>query len=85
MRPDLKRLHLIEQQLLGTCAALPAHEWHLRQLLDAALALDAAAQQQLYQGLRRAGRRQLRHGLWLLHARLHGGPGCAAGGCYSAT
>ena len=71
MRPELERLHLIEQQLLGTPAALPADEWHLRQLLDGELALDAAAQQQLYQGLRLAGRRQLRHELQLIHERLH--------------
>jgi hypothetical protein len=71
MRPELERLYLIEQQLLGTPAALPADEWHLRQLLDGELASDAAAQQQLYQGLRLAGRRQLRHELQLIHERLH--------------
>ena len=44
MRPDLERLHLIEQQLLRGPAALPAAEWHLRQLLDGDLAADAADQ-----------------------------------------
>ena len=71
MRPELERLHLIEQQLLRGPAALPAAVWHLRQLLDADLATDAAAQQQLYDGLRRAGRRQLRHELRLIHAQLY--------------
>ena len=71
MRPALERLHLIEQQLLPTPAALPAADWHLRQLLDGELAADAAAQQQLYHGLRRAGRRQLRQELRQIHARLY--------------
>lgn len=71
MRPELERLHLIEQQLLRTPAALPADEWHLRQLFDAELAVDAAAQQQLYHGLRLAGRRQLRRELQLIHTRLY--------------
>jgi len=71
MRPDLERLHLIEQQLLGGPAALPAAEWHLRQLLDGDLAADAEAQQQLYHGLRLAGRQQLRHELQLIHAQLY--------------
>ena len=71
MRPELERLRLLEQQLLGGPAALPAAEWHLRQLLDGDLAADAEAQQQLYHGLRLAGRRQLRRELRLLHARLY--------------
>lgn len=71
MRPELERLHLIEQQLLRGPAALPAAEWHLRQLLDADLAADAAAQQQLYRGLRLAGRAQLRHELRLIQERLY--------------
>lgn len=71
MRPELERLHLIEQQLLRGPAALPAAEWHLRQLLDGELAADAEAQQQLYHGLRLAGRQQLRHELKLIHERLY--------------
>lgn len=71
MRPELERLHLIEQQLLRGPAALPAAAWRLRQLLDGDLAADAGAQQQLYHGLRLAGRRQLRHELRLIHERLY--------------
>lgn len=71
MRPELERLHLIEQQLLRSPAALPAVEWHLRQLLDGDLVADAEAQQQLYCGLRLAGRQQLRHELRLIHERLY--------------
>lgn len=71
MRPELERLHLIEQQLLNTPAALPAEDWHLRQLLDGELAADAAVQQQLYHGLRLAGRQQLRQELRQIHARLY--------------
>lgn len=71
MRPELERLHLIEQQLLRSPAALPAAEWHLHQLLDGELAADIKAQQQLYDGLRRAGRQQLRHELRLIHERLY--------------
>jgi hypothetical protein len=73
MRPALERLHLIEQQLLNGPAALPAGEWQLRQLFDGELAADAAAQQQLYHGLRAAGRQQLRQELHQIHARLYGG------------
>lgn len=71
MRPELERLRLIEQQLLNTPAALPAEDWHLRQLLDGELAADAAVQQQLYHGLRLAGRQQLRQELRQIHARLY--------------
>lgn len=71
MRPELERLHLIEQQLRRTPAALPAEEWQLRQLFDGELALDTAAQQQLYHGLRLAGRRQLRRELQLIHVGLY--------------
>ena len=74
MRPDLERLQLIEQQLLNGSAALPAADWHLRQLLDSELTTDAAAQQQLYHGLRQAGRQQLRRELRQIHTRLYGGP-----------
>lgn len=74
MRPELERLHLIEQQLLNGPAALPASDWHLRQLLDGELAADADAQQQLYHGLRLAGRQQLRRELRQIHARLYDGP-----------
>ena len=71
MRPELDRLHLIEQQLLAGPAALPAAEWHLRQLLDGELAADADVQQQLYHGLRLAGRQQLRRELQQIHAQLY--------------
>ena len=73
MRPELERLHLIERQLLNGPAALPADEWQLRLLLDGELQADAAAQQQLYHGLRLAGRRQLRRELHQIHERLYGG------------
>ena len=71
MRPELERLHLIEQQLLSGPAALPAAAWHLRQLLDGDLAVATEAQQQLYHGLRLAGRQQLRRELRIIHERLH--------------
>jgi hypothetical protein len=71
MRPELERLHFIEQQLLNTSAAVTAEEWQLRGLLDGELHADAMAQQRLYQGLRLAGRRQLRHELAAIHARLY--------------
>lgn len=71
MRPELERLRLIEQQLLNGPAALPAAEWRLRELSDGELAADTAAQQQLYRGLRQAGRQQLRHELRQIHARLY--------------
>jgi hypothetical protein len=71
MRPELERLFLIEQQLLQSPAALPAAEWRLHLLLDSDLEADAAAQQQLYAGLRAAGRRQLRRELAGIHAALY--------------
>lgn len=74
MRPALERLSLIEEQLRNGPAALPAAEWQLRRLLDPDLDADVAAQQQVYQGLRLAGRRQLRRELTALHARLYGQP-----------
>ena len=70
MRPDLERLALIEQHLLEG----PATDWPLRCLLDDDLAADAAVQQQLYQGLHLAGRRQLRRELRAIHAQLYGPP-----------
>ena len=73
MRPALERLRLIEQQLLDTPAALPAENWHLRQLFDPELAADADAQRHVYHGLRRAGRQQLRQELRQVHAWLYGG------------
>lgn len=73
MRPALERLHLIEQQLLNGPAALPPADWQLRQLFDGELTADTEQQQQLYHGLRRAGRQQLRHELRQLHVRLYGG------------
>ena len=75
MRPELERLHLIEQQLLQTPAALPAAEWQLRQLFDGELAADATLQQQLYHGLHLAGRQQLRRELQAIHAQLYDVPG----------
>jgi hypothetical protein len=74
MCPELERLHLIEQQLLNSRAALPAADWNRRLLIDSELAVDVAGQQQLYQGLRLAGRRQLRQELAAIHARLYGPP-----------
>jgi hypothetical protein len=71
MRPELERLHLIEQQLLPGPAALSAAEWQLRQLLDGDLATDIEVQQQLYHGIRLAGRAQLRHELHLIHEQLY--------------
>ena len=71
MRHELERLRLIEQQLLNTPAALPAEDWHLRQLLDGELAADTETQRQLYYGLRLAGRQQLRQELRQIHARLY--------------
>ncbi|MDO7873264.1 hypothetical protein Q5H93_00860 [Hymenobacter sp. ASUV-10] len=75
MRPELDRLHLIEQQLLQTPAALPASEWHLRQLFDGELTADAALQRQLYHGLHQAGRQQLKRELRTIHTQLYGSPG----------
>jgi hypothetical protein len=74
MRPELERLRLIEQQLLHGPAALPAEDWNLRLLLDGELAADTRAQQQLYRGLRLAGRHQLRQELTAIHSRLYGPP-----------
>ena len=71
MRPELARLHLIEQHLLHG----PVGDWPLRLLLDGELAADTAAQQQLYDGLQLAGRQQLRRELAALHQRLYGQPG----------
>jgi hypothetical protein len=73
MRPELERLHLIEQQLFNDPAALPAEDWHLHQLFDGELAADTEAQRQLYHGLRLAGRQQLRQELHQIHAQLYGG------------
>ena len=75
MRPELERFLLIEQQLLNHPAALSAGDWQLRQLLDGELAADADLQQQLYAGLRQAGRQQLRQELRAIHARLYDAPG----------
>lgn len=71
MRPGLERLHFVEQQLLNGPAALPAADWHLRTLFDGELAADAEAQQRLYNGLRQAGRQQLRRELQAIHAQLY--------------
>lgn len=71
MRPELARLQRIEQHLLG---APTAHEaaWQLEVLLDPELGADAAAQQQLYAGLRLAGRQQLHQELLQIHRQLYG-------------
>ncbi|MDO7850908.1 hypothetical protein [Hymenobacter convexus] len=74
MRTELERLRLIEEQLLNGPAALSAEDWQLRHLLDGELAADTDAQQRLYQGLRLAGRRQLRRELRTIHERLYGLP-----------
>lgn len=71
MRPALERLRLIEQQLLGTPAALAPADWRLRLLLDGDLAADTSAQQRLYRGLRAAGRQQLHQELRQIHAHLY--------------
>jgi hypothetical protein len=71
MRPELERLQFIEQQLLHGPAALPASEWNVRLLIDGDLQADVAAQQQLYNGLRLAGRRQLRQELRQIHEQLY--------------
>jgi hypothetical protein len=73
MRPELERLQLIEQQLRNGPAALPAEDWQVRLLIDGELAADTQTQQQLYHGLRMAGRQQLRRELRLLHERLYTG------------
>ncbi|MCB2406534.1 hypothetical protein [Hymenobacter lucidus] len=69
MRPALERLQLIEHHLLGRPTAAEAAQWRVQLLTDAELAADAATQQQLYQALHEAGRRQLRHELELIHRR----------------
>ncbi|RTQ46888.1 hypothetical protein EJV47_21190 [Hymenobacter gummosus] len=76
MRPELTRLQLIEQHLLGPATPADASAWQLQTLLDPDLAADAAAQQQLYAGLQLAGRQQLRQELQLIHRQLYG-PGSA--------
>jgi hypothetical protein len=70
MRPALERLQRIESLLLGQPTAAEAAEWQLQLLTDPELADDAAAQRQLYQVLREAGRKQLRQELNRIHARL---------------
>lgn len=70
MRPALEYLRQLERYLLGKQTAAEAEAWRVRQLVDSDLAADAAAQQLLYQGLRLAGRQQLRQELELIHARL---------------
>ncbi len=72
MRPELTRLHWIEQYLLGSPAPAATAAWQLQRVLDPELAADAAAQQQVYAGLRAAGRQQLRRELRTLHAQLYG-------------
>lgn len=71
MRPELERLRYLEQHLLGQLPA-SAPAWAVQVLLDPELAADAAAQRQLYQGLRLAGRRQLRQELKAIHQQLYG-------------
>ncbi|OON66465.1 hypothetical protein [Hymenobacter sp. CRA2] len=85
MRPELTRLARIEQHLLQPNPPSPAESaaWQTECLLDPELQADAEAQQQLYQGLQLAGRRQLRRELQGIHHRLYG-PG-AAGWLHAAT
>ncbi|HEX8425340.1 hypothetical protein [Hymenobacter sp.] len=72
MRPELKRLQRIEQQLLGGPQPGQADEWALQQLFDADLEADTEAQRQVYQGLYLAGQRQLRRELEAIHEQLYG-------------
>jgi hypothetical protein len=76
MRPDLTRLQRIEQHLLLPATPAETAAWQLQTLLDPELAADTAVQQQLYAGLRQAGRQQLRQELQLIHHQLYG-PGSA--------
>lgn len=69
MRPALDRLQLIEHHLLGRPTPTEAAQWQLLLLTDPELAAAAATQQQLYQALHEAGRRQLRQELELIHSR----------------
>jgi hypothetical protein len=72
VRPELDRLHLIEQHLLGHPGPEDAAAWQVRLLLDPDLSIDTAAQQLAYDGLLMAGRRQLRRELTAIHLRLYG-------------
>lgn len=72
MRPELERLHLIEQHLLGPTAPADAMVWEARLLLDPALREEAETQRGLYAGIRAAGRQQLRQELDAIHAQLFG-------------
>ena len=72
MRPELDRLQFIESQVLAGTAS--AADWQHQLLLDPDLAADAQLQQRLYQGLRVAGREQLRRELLAIHVRLYGRP-----------
>lgn len=73
MRPELTRLQRIEQHLLGPApTAEAAAAWQLHTLLDPELTADAETQQRLYQGLRQAGRQQLRQELQTIHHQLYG-------------
>lgn len=74
MRPELERLHFIEQYLLHGQLPAGAPDWAVQVLLDGELAADAAVQSQLYEGLRLAGRRQLRQELQGIHHHLYGTP-----------
>ncbi|KAA9327441.1 hypothetical protein F0P96_15770 [Hymenobacter busanensis] len=69
MRPELERLHRIEQYLLSTSAAT---DWQRQLRLDPTLADDAHEQLRLYQALHEAGRLQLRRELSRIHTRLYG-------------
>ena len=71
MRAELERLHWIEHHLLGSPPPNEAVAWTRQQLLDTELAADTEAQQLLYQGIRLAGRRQLRRELAAIHQRLY--------------
>ena len=71
MRPELERMQLIEQHVLGPLTPEAGTRWQTLLLLDEALAKDAAAQQQLYHGIRVAGRQQLRRELQQIHEQLY--------------
>lgn len=72
MRPELERLQQIEQYLLHHRSPEQVAEWRVQELLDADLGLDTDAQRLTYQGIRTAGRQQLRQELTAIHQQLYG-------------
>lgn len=71
MRPELEHLQRLEQHLLGHSTPIEAAQWQVQLHLDTGLAADVELQQNLYQGLFLAGRRQLRQELEEVHAQLY--------------